>query len=400
MAKIAKSRTRRVVRYLKSASRRRAIIETLVRWNRHQLARIIGAMFGLWFLGAVGFYLVERRTNPAFRTLIESFWNVWILLFSGLETPPETAAGRILAMILLTAGVGLAGLFTGTIASILVERQLRRKEVTTFEMDDHIVLCNWSPRGLSWIREVHSKIIQDKRPIVIVHDNPEAIDLPDKQDDPAFNDVYIVKGDTTNEIVLRRARVARAYSVVILADDRQGEYADGKSILTCIAIRNICPPDRQPNIAVECRNPGTRLHLLKSGANEIVSSDELGLRLLARAALFHGMTRVYQELLTVRRDANELYHLPAPPELIGRDFVAIAEMFLRNREERRSCLLLGIQRGEEMILNPIGNEAGPIREGDQLILLSRVVLRVDQALPTNPPIGPAATPSEARTEES
>ncbi len=40
-----------------------------------------------------------------------------------------------------------------------------------------------APRGLAWIREVHSKIIQDKRPVVIIHDNPEAIDLPDKQDD-------------------------------------------------------------------------------------------------------------------------------------------------------------------------------------------------------------------------
>ena len=70
--------------------------------------------------------------------------------------------------------------------------------------------CATGPRaGLDWIREVHSKIIQDKRPVVIIHDDTEEIDLPDTQDDPAFNDVYIVKGDTTNEIVLRRAQVPR-----------------------------------------------------------------------------------------------------------------------------------------------------------------------------------------------
>ena len=88
--------------------------------------------------------------------------------------------------------------------------------MSNFEMEDHLVLCNWSERGLPWIREVHSKIIQDKRPVVIIHDSPEAIDLPDKQDDPAFNDVYIVKGDPTNEVILRRARVPRAHSVVVL----------------------------------------------------------------------------------------------------------------------------------------------------------------------------------------
>ena len=34
---------------------------------------------------------------------------------------------------------------------------------------------------------------------MIIHDNPDEIDLPDKQDEPAFNDVYIVKGDPTSE---------------------------------------------------------------------------------------------------------------------------------------------------------------------------------------------------------
>ena len=118
--------------------------------------------------------------------------------------------------------------------------------------------------------------------------------------------------------------------------------------------------------------------------------DELGLRLLARTALYHGMTRVYQELLSVGRDANEMYLLGVPQELIGRDFVELASMFLRYRNDKRSCLLIGLQRGEEMILNPVGSEAGPLKEGDQLVLLSRVFLNATQALPTVPPVQPAS----------
>jgi voltage-gated potassium channel len=383
---------RRIVRLFTDSSRRQAIIDVLARWNRNQLARIVAAIVLVWILGAVIIHLAEGHDNPAFNTYVESLWSVWVLLFSGLDTPPQTTVGRLAAMVLLGAGVGLAGLFTGTVASILVEHQLRRHDVSNFEMDDHLVLCNWGHRGLSWIREVHSKIIQDKRPVVIIHDNPEAIDLPDKQDDVAFNDVYIVKGDPTNEVVLRRARVPRAHSVVILADDRQGDYADGKSILTCIAVRNICRGEHQPNVAVECRNPNNRSHLRKAGADEIISSDELGLRLLARTALFHGMTRVYQELLTVGRDANEMYLFPVPEALIGRDFIEVSGMFLRHRDDRRSCLVVGIQRGEEMILNPVGGEAGPLKAGDELILLSRVFLTPAQVLPTDPPINP--TPKE------
>ena len=61
-------------------------------------------------------------------------------------------------------------------------------------------------------------------------------------------------------------------------------------------------------------------------------------------------------------------------------------MFMRYRNDRRSCLLIGIQRGDEMLINPIGEEAGPIRSDDQLILLSRIFPSNAQPLPLSPPV--------------
>ncbi len=374
-------RRRKILQALKAARWRELFLSALSAFNRNQVGRIAAAVILTWLLGAVAIFFAEHGTNPDYETFGQALWGVWVLLFSGVDGPPMTTAGRIIAMILVVVGVGLAGLFTASVASLLIERYLRRRDVSTFEMDNHLVLCNWSPRGLEWIREVHSKIIAEKRPVVIIHDETDEIDLPDKQDEAAFSDVYIVKGDPTSEVVLRRAKVPRAHSVVILTDDREGKHADGKSILTCIAIRNICKGDNQPNVAAECRNPNNRHHLKKAGADEIISSDELGLRLLARTALFHGMTRVYQELLTVGRDANEMFLLKAPETLVGKDFVELIGLFARYRSDRRSCLLIGIQRGEDMMLNPIGGEAGPILEGDELILLSRVYLDPSQPLP-------------------
>ena len=221
----------------------------------------------------------------------------------------------------LVVGVALAGLFTASVASILIERSLRSREVSNLEMSDHLVLCNWSPRALDWIREVHSGIVTDQRPVVIVHDTPDEVVLPDKQDESAFNDVYIVKGDPANEVILRRAKVAQAHSVVILSDDRENQHADGKTIVCCIAVKNVCVPERQPNIVAECQDPKYRAHMRKAGADEVISAADFGLRLMARASLFHGMTRVYQELLSVRRDANEMYLVPVPAQLVGMDFV-------------------------------------------------------------------------------
>ena len=385
-------RRRQFFRSLRQGSRRRALLGALASWNRNQSVRIGGFILLAWAAGTVGIYLAERGVNPAFDSLGESLWSAWVLLFSGVEIQPTTSLGRMFAMVLVVAGIGLVGLLTGTVASVLVEAHLRRRDVERIEMDGHLVICNWAPRALQLIREVHSKLAATKRPVVIIDDGSEPIDLPDTQDDPAFDDVYIVRGDPINEVILRRAKVARAHSVVILADDRQGPHADGKTIVTCITGRAICRGDDRPSFVVDCRNPTFRPHLFKAGADEVISSDEMGLRLMARTALYHGMTRVYQELLTVGRDANEMYLMPAPEALIGRDFVELNSLFARHRAGKQSCLLIGVQRGEQMHLNPIDGEAGPLKPGDELILLSRVILDPSQLLPTSPPLEPPSRP--------
>ena len=350
---------------------RDALLRVLKAWNRHQIPKILTAVVVIWIVSGTALHFVEGGTTPAYETWRESLWNVWVTLFSGLGEAPKTVGGRLIVSGVLIVGVALAGLFTASVASILIERSLRSREVTNLEMSDHLVLCNWSPRALDFIREVHSGIVNDTRPVVIVHDNPDEVVLPDKQDEAAFNDVYIVKGDPANEVILRRAKVAQAHSVVILADDRQGEHADGKTIVCCIAVKGVCTQERQPNIVAECQDPKYRQHMRKSGADEIISAADFGLRLMARASLFHGMTRVYQELLSVRRDANEMYMVPVPDTLVGMDFVAAASVFLPDRTNMKACLLIGIYRGETMMLNPVGGEAGPLCEGDELILLSQ-----------------------------
>ena len=73
--------------------------------------------------------LRARGTNPAFETLGESLWNLWVTLFSGLEIEINSPVGRLVVSAVLVVGVALAGLFTASVASILIERALRSREV-------------------------------------------------------------------------------------------------------------------------------------------------------------------------------------------------------------------------------------------------------------------------------
>ena len=366
------------------ASWRALVLRVLMAWNRHHVWKILTAIVVIWLVSGTALHFVERGTNPDYETLRDALWNVWVTLFSGLNNAPKSRVGRLVVAAVLVFGVALAGLFTASVASILIERALRRREVSTLEMSDHLVLCHWSPRALEWIREVHSGIVTDPRPVVIVHDTPDDVVLPDTQDEAAFNDVYIVKGDPANEVILRRAKVAQAHSVVILADERQAPHADGKTIVCCIAVTHVCGPERQPHLVAECQDAQYRLHMRQAGADEVISAADFGVRLLARAALFPGMTRVYQELLSVRRDANEMYLVPVPAPLVGMDFVAAANVFLPDRTPLKACLLIGLYRGATMMLNPVGGEAGPLREGDELIVLSQTLPDLSRLQPPDP----------------
>src|SRR5262249_27998250 len=160
------NRPRRVLRLAWSRRWREAILLALRNWNRHQISRIVTAVVLSWLVGAVLIHLAEKDTNPEVAGWTDSLWNVWVLLFSGLDSPPKTPLGRLMTMVLLVLGVGLAGLFTASVASLLIERYLQGSNMPHFEMDNHLVLCNWSPRGVEWIREVHAKIVKEKRPVV------------------------------------------------------------------------------------------------------------------------------------------------------------------------------------------------------------------------------------------
>ena len=163
-----------------TASWRATLLRVLTAWNRHQVWKILTSIVVIWIVSGTALYFAERDTTPAFGTWRESLWNVWVTLFSGLNNAPGTPVGRIVVSGVLVVGVALAGLFTASVASILIERSLRSREVSNLEMSGHLVLCNWSPRALDWIREVHSGIVVDKRPVVIVHDTPDEVVLPEQ----------------------------------------------------------------------------------------------------------------------------------------------------------------------------------------------------------------------------
>ncbi len=328
----------------------------------------------IWVLGALVLRLAEGPANPEFNTLSKALWNIAVYLFSGLDSGvPQTASGRIVVTIVLVLSLGVVALFTGAVASFLVESRLGKgKRMPGYDLKNHVVICNWNDKGVPIIRELHAPIVQEKRPVVVVSRSGEAAELPEQDDAAEFKDVYLVKGDPASEIVLKRANVASAFSVIVLADPAERDLADAKSILIAMAIRSICTAAgaAKTHVCVENVSPENLEHLRRAGADEVVSASDFAMMLLSQAALSHGLSEVYRNLLTISSESNEVYILPVPKEAVGKSFAELGALMLENRDPDNPAILIGAVTADGMVVNPRQGQFTRFSEGDKAVVIA------------------------------
>jgi len=100
---------------------------------------------------------LESGRNEAFRTLEDGVW--WALVtFTTIgygDKFPVTTGGRLVAALVIVFGVGMVGIVTGKIASVLVERKMKegRGLSDALHLHRHCVV-------LGWKRDMHL-LVQD-----------------------------------------------------------------------------------------------------------------------------------------------------------------------------------------------------------------------------------------------
>lgn len=340
----------------------------------YKIGRLVAIIFLIWLLGALISWLTEGSLNKDFNSLPKSHWNIAVYLFSGLDSGvSQTTAGKIIVALILIISLGIAGIFATTIVSMLSEHRIGgKRKMPKYDLKDHIVICNWNEKGIPIIREVHAKIIKHKRPVVIVSEQGDAIQFSDKEDLLEFEDIYIINGDPANEIILKRANVQFAYSVIILADPDQGELADAKSILIAIEVRSVCEELGVPKTftAIEGLAPQNIEHLRRAGANEIISAGDFSTLLLAQTSLVHGLNKVYKNLLTISEETNEIYLIPALEEYIGKKFSDLGAEMLSSRNTNNPVIPISVKSEDKVLLNPKSSDFEKFQHGDEVIVIA------------------------------
>jgi voltage-gated potassium channel len=131
---------------------------------------------------------------------------------------------------------------------------------------------------------------------------------------------------------------------------------------------------------VEVNNPRHEIHVRRANADEILVTSKLASRLLARSALYPGLSALVTDIVSGGEGA-ELYRISLPADYCGMTVDALSVTLRRDHH----ATLLSVNRGGHAFANP---KAGfELHDGDDAIVLAESLAlleplkleRIDQA---------------------
>lgn len=352
------------------------------------LGRILCLLIAVWLLGALAMHGLEGESNRDFRSFGQSAIAILHYLFSGLESKyPVTLSGNVLAIAILTVGVGIVTLFTANLVTLLVERALdvrkiRAKPWRRLRLEGHVLLIGWSERAERVLEQLRSDDLPEK-PVVVVVACYDRGNRPETR--RSYRDTWLVEGDAAFDDTLARADADRASAALVLSPVHADVHPDLLAVSTTLALESFAPGLRT---VVEVQEPAALEHVRRAGVDEIVQTRALGERMLAQCVLAPGITDVYRELLTFGRDSQEVHLVEVPGALAGATFTEV-----RRRLAGHPVVPIGFRRvgDSRTVLNPRPGDgaAVPLGRGDRLVVIADEP-RIRAAGSADPPPGPVA----------
>jgi len=300
--------------------------------DRRFFAQLLGGAFLLVLIAATLITLVEKPlTLSSLGASVN--WGIQTILGQGDSSYVTSPVGWVVGWFFSLFGVAIIGTITGALVALVIDFLLKEGQgLGASGYHDHIVVCGWNATARDLMDELRGD--DYKRKVVV---------LQQADKNPAGQGVYFVSGDPAEPGDLTRAGIEEAAAAVIFPADDSNE-SDMASILTIMAIKAIAPTVRT---VVEVNNPRHRDHFLRAKADEILITSTLASHLLARSALYPGLTEIVTDIVS-GGDGSELYRVPLPDAYLG---LTIDEVSARLRLDHRATLL-SVNRGGRAFVNP------------------------------------------------
>jgi voltage-gated potassium channel len=315
-----------------SSSVFRKIKNIYLSFRKENLPKLIFFVIVIVLLGGFLIYFVERgkvvgESEEMFDQFFDGLWWTVVTITSvGYgDKYPLTEIGKIFAIFLMLIGVIVTSILSGTIASIFVDKKIKEdRGLQSITTKNHIVICGWNNNAEN-ILEGLSIITKDDLEVVLISeiDSEQFQAVKMKFPDISLN---FVRGDFTNEKVLRRGSLHTARAAIVLSDNSGShtiENADERTILSTLAIKSI---NSEIITSAELINPENRQHLIRAKVDEILVNGEFNGFLLSSSAFSSGIPLLVKSMLNFE-SKNILKQIQVPSSFIGKPFKELLQHF-------------------------------------------------------------------------
>jgi voltage-gated potassium channel len=297
-------------------------------------------------------------------------WAVFTVLGKGDSSFVKTPGGYVVSWVLALFGVAIVGTITGALVAVVIDFLLKEGQgMGASGFKDHIVVCGWNTTARDLIEELKGDEYKSK---VVV--------LADMDKNPAGPHVYFVRGDSTTVEDLKRAGIEEAAAAIVFPLAQTND-ADMHSILTVMAIETVAPGVRT---VAEVINPAHVEHFRQAHADEILVTSRVASRLLARSALYPGLSNVVTDIVS-GGEGSELYRVHLPDDYCG---LSVDDLSSRLRGEHKATLL-AISRGGQTWVNPPAEFV--LQPMDDALVVAESLGTLEPLRPTRAMVTPAAT---------
>jgi len=269
-------------------------------------------LFGGWAIGKLEFSDITDGNNPF-------WWAIVTMTTVGYgDFSPETPEGRLIAIVIMFAGISLTALLTATVSSIFVAKRIREdKGLESLNISEHILLCGWNRMVESLIDSLQSMNDSNKLNIVLINnENEDTISaIRNKYSDIKFR---FVKGDFTRETILEKANLSLAKTAIIIPSDNleAGGHPDEKTIFATLTIKTMAPSIKVIAYITQREN---LTHIRRAKADEVIMSDDIGAYMVASHVIDPGVPQTVQSLMNAHHQAS-LKRVVIPEEYVGKSY--------------------------------------------------------------------------------
>ena len=322
--------------------------------NKKIVQRLIGSIALLAMtmgFGMLGYHLIEGYNfiDSLYMTVI-TMSTVGFGVLGGSDFSPE---GKLFAVFLIIFTIGVFTYAITTITSMMVGGEIRdlvkgyrvNKEIS--RMKDHIIICGLGRNGRQAAIELHA----EKVAFVAIESQQQVID----QFLQEFPSALALKGDATDEELLRKAGVEHAKGVISALPD------DAANVFVTLTIRQL---NASVPVVARASNESTIKKLQIAGANKVILPNVLGGRQMAKV-LTKPALMDFVDLVTGQGQFHlnlEMIDCQGMHKLSGRSLTEL------NIRQLTGVLVLGLQDAKgQFQMNPDVHQ--PIQESEKLFVI-------------------------------